>query len=686
MRKTLSITTAFILLTLILTQWAGAQTEGDASLAQKIYDKYRETLQREDVQEVLPQVLEVLRDPELLQNPAQLGGFDAAVDLLLANPNLVTALVPDAGAAVIALLQTEAIQTMFKDPDVRTLLQDTEAVTELAALLTANGTTPPPGDANGTTPDKELGMIVPQDYTTLVQGHTLQGHTDGVNSVAFSPDGQTLASGSYDNTIRLWDVATGESLKILTGHTYEVNSVSFSPEGQTLASGSGDNTVRLWDVSTGETLRTLQGHTIFVLSVAFSPDGETLASGSRDRTIRLWDVSTGETLKTLRGHTDFVHSVSFSPDGETLASGSADNTIRLWDVSTGETLRTLQGHTFSVRSVSFSPDGETLASGSSDDTIRLWDVATGRNRKTLRGDMDRVLSVSFSPDGETLASGSDDNTVRLWDVATGAELRTLEGHTLSVVSVSFSPDGETLASGSADWTVLLWNLPPMDMPPVEPPRPETTLPPDGHYPWDVNADGQTTIVDLILVITNHNRTVLLNPRADVNGDGTVDKQDIVLVAEHLGDPTAAAAPANSTLPDGLVPTTLQAALNILRAHDDGSLAFQRSITYLERLLAAVIPEKTLLLPNYPNPFNPETWIPYHLSEPADVAVAIYAIDGTLVRTLSLGQQPAGVYQRRSRAVYWDGKNAAGEPVASGVYFYTLKAGDFAATRRMLIRK
>ena len=203
---------------------------------------------------------------------------------------------------------------------------------------------------------------------------------------------------------------------------------------------------------------------------------------------------------------------------------------------------------------------------------------------------------------------------------------------------------------------------------------------------DVNDDGQITILDLLLVMANYQSTEVLNPRADVNADGTVDKQDILIVAKHLGDSTEAAAPGSFTMPADLTAKTLQEALNILRAHNDGSLAFQRGITYLERLLASVIPEKTALLSNYPNPFNPETWIPYHLSEPAEVALRIYAVDGSLVRTVLLGHQAVGIYQSHSRAAYWDGKNEIGEPVASGVYFYTLTAGDFTATRKMLIRK
>ena len=234
-----------------------------------------------------------------------------------------------------------------------------------------------------------------------------------------------------------------------------VYSVSFSPDGKTLASGSRDGTVRLWDVNTGGHLRTLEGHTRSVYSVSFSPDGETLASGNL-YTVLLWDVNTGGHLRTLEEHTGRAY-VSFSPDGETLASGSWNDTVLLWDVNTGGHLRTLEGHPSWVLSVSFSPDGETLASGSGDDTVRLWDVNTGGHLRTLEGHTDSVNSVSFSPDGETLASGSNDETIRLWDTLTGTHLYTFRGHTDSVNSVAFSPDGKMLASGGE--TIRLWRMP-----------------------------------------------------------------------------------------------------------------------------------------------------------------------------------------------------------------------------------
>ena len=214
-----------------------------------------------------------------------------------------------------------------------------------------------------------------------------------------------------------------------------------------------------------------------------------------------------------------------------------------------------------------------------------------------------------------------------------------------------------------------------------------TEPPVKTYPaWDVNEDGKTDITDLVLVATELGASSPANPRADVNGDGTVNIQDLILVATHLGESAAPAAPVIVALPERLTPETLQQVLDLLRMQNDGSVAFQHAITSVERLLASLMPKETALLANYPNPFNPETWIPYQLAKSADVTLHIHAVDGTLVRTLSLGHKATGIYQSRSRAAYWDGKNEIGESVASGVYFYTLTADNFTATRKMLIRK
>ena len=228
---------------------------------------------------------------------------------------------------------------------------------------------------------------------------TLEGDTDGINSVSFSPDGGTLASGSRDGTVKLWDVTTRQIIDTLEGDTDGVNSVSFSPDGGTLALVSWDGTVKLWDVTTRQNIAMLEGDTAGINSVSFSPDGGTLASGSWDKTVKLWNVATRQSIATLEGHGGFVTSVSFSLDGGTLASGSYDKTVKLWNVATRQSIATLEGHTAEVFSVSFSPDGGTLASGSYDKTVKLWNVTTRQNIATLEGHTDGVSSVSFSPDG-----------------------------------------------------------------------------------------------------------------------------------------------------------------------------------------------------------------------------------------------------------------------------------------------
>ena len=219
---------------------------------------------------------------------------------------------------------------------------------------------------------------------------------------------------------------------------------------------------------------------------------------------------------------------------------------------------------------------------------------------------------------------------------------------------------------------------------------------------DVNDDNRVNIRDLLFVWVNIGENVKDFPKADVNQDGIIDKEDIVEVAKNLDDPGGAAAPVNSIhnqisgitiragqiyIGDKIIPQkTVQQLLNIVREADSGSLTFKRGIAMLESILAAMAPNKTVLLANYPNPFNPETWIPYQLAESADVTLTIYDLQGKLIRRLALGHQPVGIYQDRNRAAHWDGKNELGEPVASGLYFYTLTAGDFSATRKMLIRK
>ena len=300
-------------------------------------------------------------------------------------------------------------------------------------------------------------IALQQAVSEVKERNSLEGYSSSVFSVAFSPDGKTLASASGDNTIKLWNLQNQKELATLTGHSNWVNSVAFSPDGKTLASASADKTIKLWNLQTQKTIATLTGHSYAVNSVAFSPDSLTLASASNDNTIKLWNLQTQKTIATLTGHSNPVRSVAFSPDSLTLASASNDNTIKLWNLQTQKTIATLTGHSNPVRSVAFSPDGKTLASASADKTIKLWNLQT-RSPLTLNRFSNWVNSVSFSPDGKTLASASADNTIKLWNLQTQNTIATLTGHSGAVQSVVFSPDGKTLASASFDNTIKLWNL------------------------------------------------------------------------------------------------------------------------------------------------------------------------------------------------------------------------------------
>ncbi|MBN3889395.1 MAG: ribosome assembly protein 4 [Nostoc sp. JL31] len=286
-----------------------------------------------------------------------------------------------------------------------------------------------------------------------IEVNTLEGHSDGVNSVAYSPDGQHLASASSDKTIKIWDVSSGQLLKSLTGHRDAVSSVAYSPNRQQLASASFDKTIKIWDVSSGKLLKSLTGHSSGVISIAYSPNGQQLASASFDKTIKIWDVSSGKLLKSLTGHSSGVISIAYSPNGQQLASASFDKTIKIWDVSSGKLLKTLTGHSSGVNSVAYSPNGQQLASASGDKTIKIWDVSSDKPLKTLTGHSDGIKSVAYSPNGQQLASASFDKTIKIWDVSSDKLLKTLTGN-----SVAYSPNGQQLASASDDKTIKIWDV------------------------------------------------------------------------------------------------------------------------------------------------------------------------------------------------------------------------------------
>ena len=593
------------------------------------------------------------------------------------------------------------------------------------------------------------GTVILWDVDTGQRKDTIMGHANKVWSLAFSPDG-TLAIGRNDGTVLLWDVATGQPKDTLTGHTAWVESVAFTRDGSMLASGSGDNTVILWEVATGRPIDPLTGHTAGVNSVAFSPDGTMLASGSDDTTVRLWDVIMGQPIATLTGHTSWVRSVAFSPDGSTLASGSGDRTVLLWEIAPPPLEYTLSipadynlihvplkvtavdGVPQTITSIGDLYDALGGANAvklllTLDSHTQEWFVYFGPPAKGTPADREltddmgiiadmktpvqvRLTGTPLGTNGNsTITLNPDYNLVglplndsRLTHVS---DLFTLEGIGDNAPVVFFTdngafkavvpaggPDDIPIIGGQAFFldaqeaaTVAIsgvgWSntsgtaaAPLLSLKGIEVRDTTLVLGLSGSI-----VDGETglkvegfrvTVKNLstgkaVTAVTGHDETDYQLTVVDIETRRAATIGDILEISARSPNPFIGVKPLRYTV----------------TAED-----VKRSLIQLPELVVYEIPSETQLLHNYPNPFNPETWIPYRLAEDAFVTLTIYDLNGQVVRTLDVGHQIAAVYESRSKAVYWDGRNGLGEQVASGVYFYHLSAGNYSATRKMLIIK
>ena len=287
--------------------------------------------------------------------------------------------------------------------------------------------------------------------------NTLNGHDGSVWSVAFSPAGDRIVSGSTDNSIKIWNALSGELINTLNGHDGSVYSIAYSPAGDRIVSGSADNSIKIWNALSGELINTLNRHTNSVRSIAYSPAGDRIVSGSFDNSIKIWNAQSGELINTLNGHTNSVYSIAYSPAGDRIVSGSADNSIKIWNALSGELINTLNGHDGSVRSIAYSPAGDRIVSGSLDNSIKIWNALSGELINTLNGHDGSVWSIAYSPAGDRIVSGSVDNSIKIWNALSGELINTLNGHDDSVLSVAYSPAGDRIVSGSTDNSIKIWN-------------------------------------------------------------------------------------------------------------------------------------------------------------------------------------------------------------------------------------
>ncbi|MBD2215333.1 hypothetical protein H6G27_36835 [Nostoc linckia FACHB-104] len=303
--------------------------------------------------------------------------------------------------------------------------------------------------------------LLPQTASLTPAGgflvRTLVGHSDYVNAVALTRDGNYMISGSADKTLKVWNWQTGEELCTLNGHSSWVQALALTLDGKYVISGSLDRTLKVWNWQTGEELRTLNGHSYSVKALALTPDGKYVISGSHDNTLKVWNWQTEEELRTLNGHSYSVNALALTPDGKYVISGSVDNTLKVWNWQTGEELRTLNGHSSYVNAIALTPDGKYVISGSYDKTLKVWNWQTGEELRTLNGHSYSVEALALTPDGKYVISGSYDKTLKVWNWQTGEVIASFIGES-PIYCCAVAPDGVRVVAGDASGRVYFLRL------------------------------------------------------------------------------------------------------------------------------------------------------------------------------------------------------------------------------------